>query len=98
LQRNVPRGGQTPVQAAVETGDRHGTSLRHLANLSHRHHRPTGYRDHTDPKDWPGLEGRRSGSNGQKPDPPRQTAEIRIRIALLNRFNALGTAEIARFG
>jgi hypothetical protein len=75
-----------------------GTSLRHLANLSHRHHRPTGYRDHTDPKDWPGLEGRRSGSNGQNPDPPRQTAEIRIRIALLNRFNALGTAEIARFG
>jgi hypothetical protein len=31
-------------------------------------------------------------------DPDRQTAEIRIRIALLNRFNALGTAEIARFG
>ena len=27
-------------------------------------------------------------------DPDRQTAEIQIRIALINRFNALGTAEI----
>jgi len=26
--------------------------------------------------------------------PDRQTAEIHIRIALVNRFNALGTAEI----
>ncbi len=29
-------------------------------------------------------------------DPDRQTAEIHIRIALINRFNALGTAEIKR--
>ena len=29
-------------------------------------------------------------------DPDRLTAEIHIRIALMNRFNALGTAEIAR--
>jgi hypothetical protein len=29
-------------------------------------------------------------------DPGRQTAEIQIRIALMNRFNALGTAEIIR--
>lgn len=29
-------------------------------------------------------------------DPGRQTAEIHIRVALMNRFNALGTAEIAR--
>ncbi|WP_282603806.1 IS5 family transposase [Paracoccus sp. PARArs4] len=29
-------------------------------------------------------------------DPDRQTAEVPIRIALMNRFNALGTAEIAR--
>ena len=29
-------------------------------------------------------------------DPDRQTAEIQIRIALMNRFNALGTAEIVR--
>ena len=29
-------------------------------------------------------------------DPDRQTAEIQIRVALLNRFNALGTAEIVR--
>ena len=29
-------------------------------------------------------------------DPDRQTAEIYIRIALMNRFNALGTAEIVR--
>ena len=29
-------------------------------------------------------------------DPDRQTAEIHIRIALMNRFNALGTAEIIR--
>ena len=27
-------------------------------------------------------------------DPDRQTAEIHIRIALMNRFSALGTAEI----
>ena len=29
-------------------------------------------------------------------DPDRQTAEIHIRIAFMNRFNALGTAEIVR--
>lgn len=29
-------------------------------------------------------------------DPDRQTAEIHIRVALINRFNALGTAEVAR--
>lgn len=29
-------------------------------------------------------------------DPDRQTAEIQIRVALMNRFNALGTAEIVR--
>lgn len=29
-------------------------------------------------------------------DPDRQTAEIQIRVALLNRFNAPGTAEIVR--
>lgn len=29
-------------------------------------------------------------------DPDRQTAEIQIRITLMNRFNALGTAEIVR--
>lgn len=29
-------------------------------------------------------------------DPDRQTAEIHIRIALVNRFNALGTPEIVR--
>lgn len=29
-------------------------------------------------------------------DPARQTAEIQIRIALMNRFSALGTAEIVR--
>ena len=29
-------------------------------------------------------------------DPDRQTAEIHIRTALMNRFNALGTAEIER--
>ncbi|RAI52652.1 hypothetical protein DOO74_15965, partial [Rhodobacteraceae bacterium AsT-22] len=29
-------------------------------------------------------------------DPNRQTAEIHIRIALMNRFSALGTAEIIR--
>ena len=29
-------------------------------------------------------------------DPDRQTAEIQIRIALMNRFSALGTAEIIR--
>lgn len=29
-------------------------------------------------------------------DPDRQVAEIHIRVALMNRFNALGTAEIVR--
>ncbi|MFV0292095.1 MAG: IS5/IS1182 family transposase, partial [Paracoccus sp. (in: a-proteobacteria)] len=29
-------------------------------------------------------------------DPDRQTAEIHIRVALINRFNALGTAKIVR--
>ena len=29
-------------------------------------------------------------------DPDRQTAEIHIRVALMNRFNALGTAEVVR--
>lgn len=29
-------------------------------------------------------------------DPNRQTAEIQIRISLINRFNTLGTAEIVR--
>jgi hypothetical protein len=29
-------------------------------------------------------------------DPARQTAEIQIRVALMNRFSALGTAEIVR--
>jgi len=31
-------------------------------------------------------------------DPDHQTAEIHIRVALMNRFNALGTAEIVRVG
>jgi hypothetical protein len=29
-------------------------------------------------------------------DPDRQTAEIQIRVALMNRLSALGTAEIVR--
>ena len=29
-------------------------------------------------------------------DPDRQTAEVQIRIALMNCFNALGAAEIVR--
>lgn len=29
-------------------------------------------------------------------DPDRQTAEVQIRVALMNRFNALSTAEIER--
>jgi hypothetical protein len=29
-------------------------------------------------------------------DPDRQTAEIQIRVALMNRFSALGTANIVR--
>ena len=31
-------------------------------------------------------------------DPDRQTAEIHIRVALMIRFTALGTAEIVRMG
>jgi hypothetical protein len=30
--------------------------------------------------------------------PDSQTAKIRIRLALMNRFSALGTAEIVRVG
>ena len=29
-------------------------------------------------------------------DPDRQTAEVQMRVARMNRFNALGTAEIKR--
>ena len=29
-------------------------------------------------------------------DPDRQTAEFHIRVALINRFNALGTADVIR--
>jgi len=29
-------------------------------------------------------------------DPDRQTSEIQIRIALMNRLSALGTAEVVR--
>ncbi len=29
-------------------------------------------------------------------DPDRQTADVHIRVALMNRFNALGTADIVR--
>lgn len=29
-------------------------------------------------------------------DPDRQTVEIHIRVALINRFNALGTADVVR--
>lgn len=29
-------------------------------------------------------------------DPDHQTAEIRIRVAIMNRFNAIGTAEMVR--
>ena len=29
-------------------------------------------------------------------DPDSQTAQIQIRVALMNRFNALGTADIIR--
>ena len=36
----------------------------------------------------------RRAYQGKRPD--RQTAEIHIRIALMNRFNALVTAEIVR--
>ena len=29
-------------------------------------------------------------------DPDRQTAETHIRVAVINRFNVLGTAEVVR--
>ncbi len=37
-----------------------------------------------------------SGERIVSRDPGRQTAEIHIRVALMNRFSALGTAEIER--
>ncbi|SDG53891.1 hypothetical protein SAMN04488245_103183 [Alloyangia pacifica] len=36
------------------------------------------------------------GERSAARDPDRQIAEVQIRIALMNRFNALGTAEIVR--
>ena len=43
------------------------------------------------------LLGRKSfGERIAARDPDRQTAEIHIRVALMNRFNALGTAESVR--
>jgi hypothetical protein len=37
-----------------------------------------------------------SGARIAARDPDRQTAEIHIRVARMNRFTALGTAEIVR--
>jgi hypothetical protein len=42
------------------------------------------------------LESLRRTHRGKTPN--SQTAEIQIRVALINRFNALGTAEIVRVG
>lgn len=39
-------------------------------------------------------EGLRRKNSGQRSRPP--TAEIHIRVALINRFNALGTADVVR--
>jgi hypothetical protein len=36
------------------------------------------------------------GERMEAKDPDRQTAEIQIRIALMSRFSALGTAKIVR--
>ncbi len=36
------------------------------------------------------------GERIASPDPDRQTAGVHIRIAIINRFNARGTAEIKR--
>ncbi len=37
---------------------------------------------------------KRSGERIMSRDPDRQTAEIQIRIAIMNRFSTLGRAEI----
>ena len=37
-----------------------------------------------------------TGERFASQDPDGQTAELHIRVALINRFNALGTAEIKR--
>ena len=42
------------------------------------------------------LDRRTIGERIAARDPERQTAEIHIRITLVNRFNALGTAESVR--
>ena len=44
------------------------------------------------------LDLKASGERIAARDPERQTAEIQIRIAPINRFNALGTAQIVRAG
>lgn len=38
------------------------------------------------------------GERVKSPDPDRQSAEIQIRIFIMNRHNALGTAEITAVG
>ena len=44
-------------------------------------------------------QGLRRAHRCTRPRPPnRQTAEIQLRAALMNRFNARGTAEIIRVG
>jgi hypothetical protein len=42
------------------------------------------------------LDLKASGERITARDPDRQTAEIQIRVALMNRFSALGTAGIIR--
>ena len=42
------------------------------------------------------LDLKASGERIAARDPDRQTAEIQIRVALMNRFSTLGTAEIVR--
>lgn len=61
--------------------------------------------DHSNPQEWSIVEGRLPGGMrclkafGERiaaRDPNRQIAGIHIRIALMNRFSALGTTEIER--
>jgi hypothetical protein len=84
-----------------------GQHLRYTS-LPHRHPRARPHSDHLDPKERAGVQRRLIGRTRPERHPARRgTTEghsgragrgyyAHIRIALMNRFNALGTAEIVR--
>lgn len=65
--------------------------------MSRRNHSAHGNRDQPDPQEWSRLaKGLSGGARIEAKEPDRQTAEIHIRIAMMNRSNTLRTAEVIR--